>query len=93
MYRTVFRTNYILVECAAAKQARFLSIVMLSSAKTTGAANNSGPVCHNPADDNTGAFLDDEMVPVEKCDDGVRGLFYADDMIGVDVHLLLVHAG
>ena len=93
MYRTVFRVSSILIECAAAKQACFLTIGMFSSAKPTGALNYFGPVCHNAADDDAGVFLDNEMVSVEKCNNGVWGFLYADNMVRIDVHLLFVHAG
>lgn len=93
MYRTVFGTAYIPIECAAAKQACFLSFKIFFPTVSAGPPDDFCPVCHDSADDCAGAFLDDEVVPVEECNDRVGRLFDADDVVGVDVHLLFVHAG
>jgi len=91
MYRAVFRTDYIPIECTAVKQACFLSFEIFLPTKSAGTADDLGPIRHDPADDGVGAFLDDEVVPVEECNDRIGRLFDADDVVRVDVHLLLVH--
>jgi hypothetical protein len=93
MYRAVFRADYIPIKCAAAKQACFLPFEIFFPAMYTGTADYFGSVCHDPADNSTGSFFDDEVISVEECNDRVRRLFDADDVVRVDVHFLLVHAG
>jgi hypothetical protein len=91
--RTFFGADNVPIKCAAAKQACFLSFALLSSAIPTGAPDNSGTICHNPADDSGGTFFYNEVMPVKKCNDRVWCFFNADDVVRVDEHLLPVHTG
>ena len=93
MNRTVFRADNIPVKCATAKQARFLPFEIFFPALATGAADNFGSVCHDPADDNAGPFLDDEMIAVKQGNNRIGRLLNADDMVGIEEHLLFVHTG
>ena len=91
MYRTVFGADDVPVERAAAKLAHFLTVTMFLAAKGPGTADNLGAIRHDPADDNAGTLHDDEVVTVEERYDRVGRFFDADDVVGVDVHSLLVH--
>jgi hypothetical protein len=93
MFGAVFRAYYVPVKCAAAKQACFLTLKVFFPVMATGTPDDFGPVCHDPADDNAGSLLDDEVVAIEECNDRVGRLFDADDVVRVDIHLLFVHAG
>jgi hypothetical protein len=93
MHRAVFWADNIPIKCTAAKQARFLPFGMFSPAKRTGPADNFSPVCNDLADNTTGTLCNDEMVSVEERNNCVRCLFDTDDMIGINVHPLFVHAG
>ena len=93
MYSAVFRADNIPIKCTTAKLTRFLSFKIFFSIRYVGTADYFGPVCHDPADDNSGSFLDNEMIVVKQSDNSIGGLFNADDMVRIKIHLLFVHTG
>ncbi len=93
MVRTFFRTDDILIESAAAKPTDFLPFQVFLAGMPAGAADNSGPVGNDSADDDGDALFDDKTVSVKKGNDRIRCFFDANDVVRVDVHHLLVHAG
>ena len=52
----------------------------------------SGPEGHHPVYNGLSPVNDDIAIAVKKCNDGIRGLLNTDDMIGVQIHQLLIHA-
>lgn len=51
-----------------------------------------GTISDNPGYDDFSPFPNDEMITVEKGDNRVGSFLHADDMVGIEVHLLFVHA-
>ncbi len=76
-----------------AEQAFSASLQITFGSTATRTPHNPGAKGNDPADNYFCRFFYNKVVTVEEGNDRIGRLFDADDMIGVNVHLLLVHSG
>jgi len=93
VFRTLFRTDDIAIEGAAAELTCFLPFQIFFSANPAGSSDNPGPVGNDSADNGSNSLRYNEAVTVKQGNDRVGGFFDTDDVVRIDVHHLFVHAG
>lgn len=93
MVGTLFRTDDITVEGAAAKLIDLLPFQVFLAGMPPGATDYPCSVGNDSADNGRCPLFDNEMVAVKEGDDRIWCLLDADDVVGVDVHHLFIHPG
>ena len=90
---TISRADIVPVECDVCKKSLLGPGQIFFAVRRSGAPDDPGAEGDNPGNDDLRPLPNDKMIPIEQGDNGIRRFLNTYDMVGVEVHLLLVHAG